>query len=61
MVETLGADTLAHGRVGAAGHALTARLPGTHQVDMGHRIPLKVEAESLHLFDQESGTRLTGH
>jgi sn-glycerol 3-phosphate transport system ATP-binding protein len=61
LVETLGADTLAHGRLGAAGHELTARLPGTHQVREGDRVPLSVAADALHLFDRDSGERLTGH
>jgi sn-glycerol 3-phosphate transport system ATP-binding protein len=61
LVETLGADTLAHGRLGTAGHGLTARLPGTHQVREGDRVPLAVGADALHLFDRDSGERLPGH
>ncbi|MBK1695722.1 sn-glycerol-3-phosphate import ATP-binding protein UgpC [Rhodovibrio salinarum] len=60
LVETLGADTLAHGRVDDTPHELTARLPGTHQVAEGDRVPLMVEPESLHLFDRDSGQRLAG-
>ena len=58
LVETLGADTLAHGRVGDTHHEVTARLPGTHQVAEGDRVPLTVDPNALHLFDTESGQRI---
>ena len=60
LVETLGADTLAHGRIDDTRHELTARLPGTHKVAEGDRVPLTVDASALHLFDTETGQRLTG-
>jgi sn-glycerol 3-phosphate transport system ATP-binding protein len=60
LVETLGADTLAHGRVDDTAHELTARLPGTHRVADGDRVPLTVDPSALHLFDPESGQRLAG-
>ena len=59
LVETLGADTLAHGRIDDTGHELTARLPGTHKVAEGDRVPLTVDASALHLFDTETGQRIT--
>ena len=60
LVETLGADTLAHGRISDTAHAVTARLPGTHRVAEGDRVPLTVDADALHLFDTESGKRIGG-
>ena len=58
LVETLGADTLAHGRIDDTRHELTARLPGTHKVAEGDRVALTVDASALHLFDTESGKRI---
>ncbi|MBK1667264.1 sn-glycerol-3-phosphate ABC transporter ATP-binding protein UgpC [Rhodovibrio sodomensis] len=60
LVETLGADTLAHGRIDDTRHELTARLPGTHKVAEGERVPLTVDASALHLFDAQSGQRIAG-
>jgi sn-glycerol 3-phosphate transport system ATP-binding protein len=59
MVETLGADTLAHGRIGEDGQALTLRLPGVAKVREGDSLPLTADPGALHLFDAESGRRLT--
>ncbi len=71
LVETLGADTLAHGRpVGAEGAddagalggeapgLITVRLPGLATVREGDRLPLRLAEGELHLFDRESGRRL---
>ncbi len=58
LVETLGADTLAHGRLDPDGQQVTARLPGTRQVREGARIACAVAPEALHLFDADSGARL---
>ncbi|SME94371.1 carbohydrate ABC transporter ATP-binding protein, CUT1 family [Tistlia consotensis] len=72
LVETLGADTLAHGRpVGAAGTPLgdaalggeapgliTVRLPGLAPVREGERLPLRMAEGELHLFDPDSGRRI---
>jgi sn-glycerol 3-phosphate transport system ATP-binding protein len=60
LVETLGADTLAHGRLGTDGHRLTARLPGTMAVRDGDSVPLTVAPDIMHLFDRDSGRRLEG-
>jgi sn-glycerol 3-phosphate transport system ATP-binding protein len=59
-VEILGADTLAHGRVGTGDGAVSmiARLPGSARVAIGDRLPLSVEAGMAHLFDRESGRRI---
>jgi sn-glycerol 3-phosphate transport system ATP-binding protein len=60
-VETLGADTLAHGRLaegGEAGGELVARLPGTSAVKTDQVLPLAIEPGMAHLFDRESGKRI---
>ena len=60
-IEMLGADTMAHGRVaGANGHRqkLVVRLGGSHRVREGDRLPLKLAADRLHLFDAETGRRI---
>jgi sn-glycerol 3-phosphate transport system ATP-binding protein len=56
LVEALGADTIVHGTVGGA--PLLARLPGTHRVAAGDRVPLRCAPEHLHVFDPESGKRI---
>ncbi len=58
MVETLGADTLAYGRIDGSGPGLTVRLPGSQAVNQGDSLPLGATPEHLHLFDKESGRRL---
>ncbi|MFC3226271.1 sn-glycerol-3-phosphate import ATP-binding protein UgpC [Marinibaculum pumilum] len=70
VVETLGADTLAHGRIAEAGATevppqgeggagiVTVRLPGQARVAEGDRLPLRAEAGMLHLFDSENGRSL---
>ncbi len=60
-VETLGADTLAHGRLvtGAAkGPDFVARLPGSMRVAVGEQIPLAIEKGATHLFDSATGARI---
>jgi sn-glycerol 3-phosphate transport system ATP-binding protein len=61
-VETLGADTLAHGRLADAANGksgeLVARLAGTSAVKPGDVLPLAVEPGMAHLFDRETGKRI---
>ncbi|MCT7374888.1 sn-glycerol-3-phosphate import ATP-binding protein UgpC [Chelativorans salis] len=60
-VETLGADTLAHGRLAGVENGsgeLVVRLPGSTQVRPGDRLALAIELGMAHLFDAESGARL---
>ncbi len=62
-VETLGADTLAHGRLADAagqGGEMVARLPGSAAIKPGDVLPLAIEPTSAHLFDKESGKRIGG-
>jgi sn-glycerol 3-phosphate transport system ATP-binding protein len=58
LVEMLGADTIAHGRVSSSGAPLTTRLHGTSTVAPGDRLQLMIEPRHLHLFDPLSGRRL---
>ena len=66
LVETLGADTLAHGALagseslvsGEADRVLTVRLPGLAEIKEGEEVPLRVAEGALHLFDRESGKAL---
>jgi sn-glycerol 3-phosphate transport system ATP-binding protein len=63
-VETLGADALAHCRLGnGAGnsdHEFVVRLPGFTQVAAGDKLPLSFDRDFVHLFDRTSGKRLDG-
>jgi len=59
LVETLGADTLAHGTLGPVGPACAVRLPGSAMPAAGEVLPLAPAPGALHLFDPESGKRLT--
>ena len=45
--------------VSATADLLTLRLPGTAHFAQGERLPLRAEMESLHLFDPDSGQRLS--
>ena len=61
VIETLGADTLAHGYVaggGAGGGELVVRLPGSTRVKVGERLPLAIQHGMAHLFDQATGKRI---
>jgi sn-glycerol 3-phosphate transport system ATP-binding protein len=58
LVETLGADTLAHGTLGPAGPACAVRLPGSATPAAGEVLPLAPAPGALHLFDPESGKRI---
>ncbi|HVJ42561.1 MAG TPA: sn-glycerol-3-phosphate ABC transporter ATP-binding protein UgpC [Dongiaceae bacterium] len=57
VVEPQGAETIIHGF--ADGLRLTVRLDGAAAVSEGEAIPLRVAANALHLFDCESGRRLS--
>src|SRR5690606_8648500 len=60
-IETLGADTLAHGKLPGAANGdgdLVARLPGSVSVKPGDRLPLAIGPGMAHLFDAGTGARL---
>src|SRR3546814_15637551 len=53
LVETLGADTLAHGTLAGNGEALTVRLPGGASVSEGQDLVLVGDPGELHFFNPE--------
>jgi sn-glycerol 3-phosphate transport system ATP-binding protein len=57
-VEPLGADTLAHGRLGTAASECTIRLPENSSVSDGDRIPVAAETHNIHVFDSGTGRRV---
>ena len=58
MAEPLGADTLLHGRFGAAGEPVTVREGGNVQVKAGEKRRFSVGTTRLHLFDSQTGKRI---
>jgi sn-glycerol 3-phosphate transport system ATP-binding protein len=58
LVEALGADTLAHGRLGGDGTVMTLRLPGTMRIAAGDRLNMTADSQNLHVFDAENGQRI---
>jgi sn-glycerol 3-phosphate transport system ATP-binding protein len=57
-LETLGADTLVHGKSGEGSSLFTLRLPDIHDYKKGSSLSLNVSPEKCHLFDKESGKRI---
>ena len=59
IAEPLGANTLLHGRIAGGNKAITASLPGVHQIDPGRdNRHFLVQPDHIHLFDPASGMRL---
>jgi sn-glycerol 3-phosphate transport system ATP-binding protein len=58
LLERLGADTILHGRLGANGMVVTARVPGTVQPAIGEILGFAIRPERIHLFDPDSQQRL---
>jgi len=56
FVEELGADTLLHGKIGAAD--VVVRLPGLNVAKAGDVLHLRPDPARLHFFDRETGKRL---
>lgn len=63
LIEPLGSETLVHGRLdgtatpdGTAAQEMVVRLPG--HAPAGERLPLRLMAEHLHLFDRATGRRI---
>jgi sn-glycerol 3-phosphate transport system ATP-binding protein len=57
LVEPLGADTLAYGRLDGQGARLAARLPASIPVRPG-RLPLRYRPADAHYFDPGTGARI---
>ena len=60
MAEPLGADTLLHGRFGAARELVTVRQAGHVRAKPGEKRRFNVDAKNLHLFDSQTGKRIAG-
>jgi sn-glycerol 3-phosphate transport system ATP-binding protein len=58
MAEPLGADTLLHGRFGAAHELMTVRADGHVRADPGEKRFFSIDPARVHLFDPQSGRRL---
>ncbi|MEZ5648055.1 MAG: sn-glycerol-3-phosphate import ATP-binding protein UgpC [Alphaproteobacteria bacterium] len=58
LIEPLGADTLAHGKIDGQNRLITVRLPGNTTVQVGSRIKLQPVENRLHIFDRETGARI---
>jgi sn-glycerol 3-phosphate transport system ATP-binding protein len=58
LAEPLGADTLLHGRFGAAHELMTVRQSGHVIARAGEKRHFKAEPGHLHLFETESGRRI---
>jgi sn-glycerol 3-phosphate transport system ATP-binding protein len=58
LAEPLGADTLLHGRFGAADELVTVRQSGHVIARPGEKRRFKADAGHLHLFDSQTGKRL---
>jgi len=55
-VEQLGADTLAHGRIGD--QWVVVRLPGEDRPDAMTPLPVAIDGGELHWFDARNGARI---
>jgi sn-glycerol 3-phosphate transport system ATP-binding protein len=58
LLERLGADTIVHGRLGANGLVIRARVPGMIQPAIGEVLGFVAPADRIHLFDPQSKRRL---
>lgn len=58
-VEILGADTLVYGHFGEEQVQLTCNLPGVQHLQRHTLLTLAVSPQNLHLFDPQSGDRLS--
>ncbi len=59
MLEPLGADTLVHGKVSGSDTTVIARLNRAYPSDGPMSLPLYFQESELHLFDPETGKRVS--
>ena len=59
VVERLGSQTFGYLEAGSAGKLITVEFPRTANVDVGDQIAVKGEQSAAHLFDSETGLRLS--
>ena len=57
-VETLGADSYAHGRIAGVPETVVVRLPGNAPPAVGATLSVRPEPGALHLFEPASGRRI---
>ena len=57
--ELLGADAYAHGRLPGAPDAFLVRLPGSSPPSLGDRLTVRADPAFVHLFNPETGRRLS--
>jgi len=58
LVEQLGADTLVHGHFGENRTDMTLRLGGIRNFAAGETLPIRVDADNIHLFDPSTERRV---
>ena len=59
LTEALGADLLVYGHIAGTESLVTLRLEGHSKVVEGDQLPLAIKPHNLHVFEAESGKRLT--
>lgn len=60
MVEQLGSNTLVHGTLTGTDTAIVASLAGVHsEASIGETLRVNAPGEALHLFDPQSGKRIS--
>ena len=58
VVERLGSQTFGYLETGASAKLITVEFPRTANVEVGHKIAVKGDQSSAHLFDSETGLRV---
>ncbi len=58
LLEPLGADTLAHGKIDGQERLITVRLPANTGVRVNSHVRLRPVENRLHLFERKTGIRL---
>jgi sn-glycerol 3-phosphate transport system ATP-binding protein len=59
MVESLGAETIAYGKIIGSTEIMTLKLHGKVKLKIGQTLYLNFDQESIHLFDRKTGIRKT--
>jgi len=59
MIEAIGSDTIVYGRLPCDTQTLTARLSGKWTAQLGDVVTLAVMPDSLHLFEEQGGQRIS--
>ncbi|MHA1546360.1 MAG: sn-glycerol-3-phosphate import ATP-binding protein UgpC [Alphaproteobacteria bacterium] len=59
LVEPLGADTIIYGRAEGVDDELVVRVSGKAAVELGAVMPVKIDADQVHVFDAKTGRRVS--